>query len=78
MTIMQGRRSTLHGVWGGVVIGIYIQLDDLHVGTIQEIQCVFIHPVSEMVNQADNAGVDQGFGAVDAREMGDITGAVPG
>ena len=60
------------------MIGIHIQLDDLHAGTIQEIHCVFIHPIGEMVNQADNAGVDQGFGAVDTREMGDITGAVPG
>lgn len=43
---------------------------------MQEIQRILINPVWDIINEPNYAGVYQRFGAVDAWEMGDITGAV--
>jgi len=61
-----------------MVLRNIVQFANLNVCHAQEFQCVFIHTIGNMINQAGDAGVDQGFGAVEAGEMGDITGAAVG
>ena len=42
----------------GEVLGVIFQLADIDIGLVQEVQGVFIDPVSYMVDQAGNTGID--------------------
>ena len=55
-------------------IEIEIILANLNLGSLQERQGIFIHPVAVSVHQPGDAGVDQRLGAVDTGEMRHIAG----
>jgi hypothetical protein len=68
----------------GMVVGgisqaqrIIIQVNNFDIRSLQESHRVFIDPVSNMIHQAGDAGIDQRFGAIDTRKMCHVTGTAP-
>lgn len=61
-----------------VVVGIVLQLTHFDVGSAQELKCVFIQAVGDVVDQPGDAGIDQSLGAVEAWKVSHITGAAAG
>lgn len=53
-------------------------MHNLDVCAFKEIYGVFVGAVGGAVNDLDNARVDEGFGAVDAGQMGDVAGGAFG
>jgi hypothetical protein len=60
------------------IVGDKIQWMGFHIRLAQEFDCVLIHAVCDVVDQARDTGVDECLGAVDAGKMGHITPAAVG
>ena len=69
----QGRRKP-----PGSVMRVKMMLHDLYISGAEKFQRVFINAVGDVINEAGDAGVDERFRAVDAREMGHVAGAAAG
>jgi hypothetical protein len=49
-------------------------LRDFNVGSLQKVHGVFVDAIGDTIHNAANACVDEHFCAIDAREMGHVTG----
>lgn len=48
-------------------------LHDFYIGGLQKVKSIFIRTISDAVDDAGDAGVDQCLGAIDAWQMRDVT-----
>jgi hypothetical protein len=59
-------------------LGSVFFLTNLDVGCLKEVDSIFIHAIGNAIDDAHDAGVDQGFCAVDAGEMSHVAGSAFG
>jgi hypothetical protein len=55
-------------------LGYQFDMVDLNVGGFQEIHRILVDPVGAGIYQTDDTGIDQRFGAVNAREVCHVAG----